>query len=74
MSNNFKELEKMELAQVKYKHDVIKSSISSNMGGIRLFSDMLEHFIPRAIDVLVNLTGGNITRSKRRPKYPNTPD
>ena len=74
MLNNFKELEKMEIAQAKYKDQNIKSNINSSVNTFKFVGNIVEHFVPKVIDLFVNMTGGDTTKLKnRKPKYPNTP-
>lgn len=74
MLNNFKELEKMEIAQAKYKNQNIKSNINSSVNTFKFVGNIVEHFVPKVIDLFVNMTGGDATKLKnRKPKYPNTP-
>jgi len=73
--NNFKELQKQEIANTEFKSNNIKSGINSSMGAFRFMGDMLDHFIPKVIGIFVNMAGGDDSKTSiRRPKYPNTPE
>lgn len=72
--NNFKELQKEQIAQVDFRSNSIKSGITSSMGAFRFVGDMLDHFIPKVLGIFVNMAGGDDSKTTiRRPKYPNTP-
>lgn len=74
MLNNFKELEKMEIAQAKYKDQYVKSNINSSVNTFKFVGNMVEHFVPRVVDLFIHMTGGDFIKLKsRKSKYPNTP-
>lgn len=71
--NNFKELQKEELAKVQFRSNSIKSGINSRIGAFRFMGDMLDHFIPKVLEIFVNMTGGDDNKTNKRiPKSPNT--
>jgi len=72
--NNFKELQKQQIAEVEFSSNSVKSGITSSMGAFRFVGDMLDHFIPKVLGIFVNMAGGDDSKTTiRRPKYPNTP-
>jgi len=72
--NNFKELQKQQIAEVEFSSNSVKSGITSSMGAFRFVGDMLDHFIPKVLGIFVNMAGGDDGKTTiRRPKYPNTP-
>lgn len=67
--NNFKELENM-LAKDK---DFVFEKVGNNLVGTRnmfgFIGDIIEHFIPRILEVFIGIAGGNQVESKNS-KYP----
>lgn len=72
--NNFKKLEELELAQVEFEPEQVKSNIAASMNIFRFIGDILEHFIPNIVNMFIHMTGGDADKNIRRPKYPNTAD
>lgn len=67
--NNFKELEKMELAELGKPPEAIKQNVSQNMNVFRAIGDLIVLYLPHFGRSLINMSGGN----KKNPpsKYPN---
>jgi len=74
MRNNFKELEKLELEEVRMNKDLIQNGISSDMGFIRYMSSIVEMYFPKVLEMFVTLGGGSTeveqNSLKRTNKYP----
>lgn len=67
--NNFKELEKQEIAEIGKPPEAIQKKISHNLGLFRFIGDLIELYLPNAGKSLLGMTKGE---SKITPsKYPN---
>lgn len=67
--NNFKELERQEIADLGKPPETIRQKIAHNMGLFRLIGDMVELFLPNAGNSIIGMTKGE---SRIIPsKYPN---
>lgn len=67
--NNFKELERQEIAELGKPPEAIEKKISHNMGLFRFLGDLVELYLPNAGKSIIGMTTGE---SKVSPtKYPN---
>jgi hypothetical protein len=67
--NNFKELERQEIAELGKPPETIRQKIAHNMGLFRFIGDLIELYLPHAGKSIIGMTKGE---SKINPaKYPN---
>lgn len=71
-TNNFKELERLEIEKINAPLEQVKSNVNHNLGMIRFGGDLINHFIPKIFELFLSL----LTPEKRRgtdpdSKYPN---
>ncbi len=66
--NNFKELEREEIASYGPPPENIRKNISQNMGVFRFLGDLIELFLPNLGKSIIRMSGGG---DKPKPQYPN---
>ncbi len=67
--NNFKELERQEIAELGKPPETIRQKIAHNIGLFRFIGDLVELYLPNAGKSIIGMTTGD---SKKEPvKYPN---
>lgn len=86
-TNSFKELEREGSKQFEERERRVRHNVNHSIGFFHFIGDILELFIPKFVNIFVNITGGNGPRQKGesvakggrssdddglRPKYPNT--
>lgn len=72
--NSFKELEELELQEVSMKTENIRNGINSDIGMVRYFTEIIDLYFPKVMDLFVSLAGGSpggADNNKRNTnKYP----
>lgn len=56
--NNFKELEDSELEKLDFNSTGVQSRINSTMGIVRFVTDVIDLYIPRVLDTVVQMFNG----------------
>jgi len=72
--NNFKELEREEMKDLDLSIDRIKSNVNSNLGIFQFIGEMVEMFLPRFFNMIINLAGSPTVEDendRKKSKYPN---
>jgi hypothetical protein len=57
--NNFKELQKIQEEQYKLNLNKIQNQMDSNIGLIGVFSQVIEMYLSKVVDCMLNLAGAN---------------
>lgn len=60
--NNFKELERLQEEQYQNNLLNLKTKLDSNMGVLGMFSEVIELYFSKIINLFVNWSGGNSDR------------
>ena len=73
--NNFKQLEEVYISrQPPHARKTIENNIHSNMGLISYVGRVVELYIPRVLDMIISLIGGNSESVVRGPSNPSRPN
>lgn len=67
--NNFKELERQEIAELGKPPETIRQKISQNIALFRFIGELIELYLPNAGKSIIGMTKGE--SDKNLSKYPN---
>lgn len=62
--NNFKILEDQELQNLEFDSDRVQNNIDTTVGVYRFFTDIIELYLPKVVDTMVNLITPNQSEKK----------
>lgn len=58
-NNNFKELEEQELKDIEFDSVGVQNKINSSVNIFRFVTDMIELYIPKVVDTVLNMVSEN---------------
>ena len=58
MKNSFKELEELEMKDIRMKSDKILMGVNADIGIMKYIGSIVELYFPKIVDLFVGLAGG----------------
>lgn len=68
--NNFKELEELLSKDKEFTLQKVQNNLVGTRNLFGFLGDIIELFIPKIMDVIINLSGGDMTENSKQIKYP----
>jgi hypothetical protein len=68
--NNFKELEELLSKDKEFTLQKVQNNLVATRNLFGFLGDIIELFLPKIMDVIINLSGGNVKENSDQIKYP----